>query len=237
MPSGDFGADRARFAEFLKTIDRYAGALHAIGENRPPEPRWNQVWFPRLDACAAYVMVREARPARIVEIGAGHSTRFMARAIRDGGLDTRLTTIDPEPRASLTGLAIEWITARVQDSSLPALTAGDILFIDSSHVHGPGSDVDYLIQVVLPALPVGAAVHFHDIFLPDPYPREWADRRYSEQDAVVRLLDNGAYETQFASRYVATRMADNLAHSTVADLPLMAGAFENSLWLRKVQPA
>ena len=223
-----------RFAQFLKTIDSYADALMRIGENRPPEPRWDQVWFPRLDACAAYAMVRTAKPRRIVEIGAGHSTRFLARAIRDGGLATRLTTIDPAPRAPIDGIDIEWITRRVQKIELPPLQSGDILFIDSSHVYAPGSDVAYLLDEIVPNRPAGALVHIHDIFLPDPYPPEWAGRRYSEQEAVAGLLARGGFAVAFASRYVATRMADALAASVVTRLPIAAGAFENSLWLRKL---
>jgi predicted O-methyltransferase YrrM len=237
MPGRDFGAEAARFADFLTIIDSYADELARIGENRPPEPRWDQVWFPRLDACAAYAMVRKSEPARIVEVGCGHSTRFLARAIRDGGLGTHLTAIDPEPRASVAGLAIDWVAARVQDTILPVLAAGDILFVDSSHVAGPGSDVAHIVGTVLPSLAIGVLIHFHDIFLPDPYPPEWANRRYSEQAAVTPLLASGTYEVLFASRYVATRMADTLRRSSVADLPLMPGAFENSLWLRKRQPA
>lgn len=224
-----------RFAEFLKTIDSYAQALRAIGESRPPEPRWSQVWFPRLDACAAYVMVRAARPRRIAEVGAGHSTRFLARAIRDGKLATRLTTIDPAPRAAIDGLDVDWIARPVQEAGVPPLEPGDILFIDSSHVYAPGSDVAYLLDEVVPSLPEGVLVHLHDIFLPDPYPPEWAGRRYSEQEAVARLIARGGATVAFASRYVATRMGEVLAASIVARLPLPAGALENSLWLRMGQ--
>ncbi|MCD6075952.1 MAG: methyltransferase [Rhodospirillales bacterium] len=229
-----FDAQRARFAEFLKAIDRYADAFAAIGANNPPEPRWDQVWFPRLDACAAYTMVREHQPTRIVEIGSGHSTRFMARAIRDGGLTTRITSIDPAPRATLDGLAIERISKRVQDVGLPVLAAGDMLFIDSSHVAKPGSDVDHLLRRIVPDLTPGTIIHFHDIFLPDPYPPEWDYRGYTEQMSVAAMLASGAYDLLFASRYVATRMADEIARSCVAALPLKDGAFENSLWLRKL---
>ncbi len=228
-----FDWHRARFADFLRTIERYADDFARIGENRPPQPRWDQVWFPRLDACAAYAIVRETKPARIVEIGAGHSTRFLARAIRDGGLATRHTVIDPEPRATIAGLDIDWIAKPVQEAAQPALAAGDILFIDSSHVQATGSDVDHLIGRVLPTLPPGVRIHFHDIFLPDPYPAIWANRRYTEQDAVAALLASGDYEIEFASNYVSTRMADVLARSAIAGLPLLAGAFENSLWLTR----
>jgi len=228
-----FDAHRAQFAAFLKTFDSYADAFAAIGENTPPEPRWDQVWFPRLDACAAYAMVREHRPARIIEIGSGHSTRFMARAIRDGGLATHLTSIDPEPRATIDGLPIERIAQRVPDAELPLLSAGDILFIDSSHVVAPGSDVDHLLRHVVAELASGTILHFHDIFLPEPYPPEWDYRHYNEQTSVAAMLASGGYELLFAGRYVAIRMTDEIAAGVVARLPLPDGAFENSLWLRK----
>ena len=70
----------------MRWIEQYAAELEAIGSAPPPAPRWNQDWFPRLDAAAAYAMVRNTRPRRIVEVGSGHSTRFMARAVADGGL-------------------------------------------------------------------------------------------------------------------------------------------------------
>jgi hypothetical protein len=228
-----FDANGNRFAGFLRTIDTYADALAQIGANNPPEPRWDQVWFPRLDACAAYAMVSETRPARIVEIGSGHSTRFMARAIRDTRLATRLTSIDPSPRASLDGLPIERIEQRVQDVGLPALAPGDILFVDSSHVVSPGGDVDHILRNIVPNLPSGAILHFHDIFLPDAYPPDWDYRHYDEQMSLVPMLASGPYDLLFASRYVTTRMANEIAQSAVARLPLIDGAFENSLWLQK----
>jgi hypothetical protein len=46
-----------------------------------------------------------------------------------------------------------------------ALEAGDILFIDSSHVAKTGSDVNYLIFRVLPTLREVVHIHFHDVFL------------------------------------------------------------------------
>ncbi len=95
-----FRAAEPAFAEMLERIAHYGAALTAIGAEPPPQPRWRQSWFPRLDAAAAYAFVRERKPKRIVEVGCGHSTRFFARAIADGGLRTELTAIDPAPRAS-----------------------------------------------------------------------------------------------------------------------------------------
>ena len=243
------------FRDALAGIDRHAAALMATAEGSPSSgvrpaspdsgdrpaspagPRFDQDWFPRLDAALAYSFVREFMPRRIVEIGSGHSTRFMARAIRDQGLSTRLTAIDPAPRARLNGLKIEHLQAPVQTLGVEpfaALAAGDFVFIDSSHVLMPGTDVDFLLNIVLPMLPAGVLVHFHDIFLPDAYPDDWQWRGYNEQNAVAMLVLSPAYEVVAASRYMVAYLGREIAASTVGTLPLRAGASETSLWLRKI---
>ncbi len=225
------------FRGVLGAIDEHATALRAIGGDPPPAPRWDQDWFPRLDAAAAYAMVRRLRPRRIVEVGSGHSTRFLARAVADAGLATTITAIDPVPRAHLAGLAVELVGAPVQRAGaapFAKLAAGDILFIDSSHILMPGSDVDWLLNRVLPALPAGVRVQVHDVFLPDDYPADWAWRGYNEQLAIAALVHGGGYRPLFASHYVATRMAEALRDSVIAELPLVAGARESSLWLEKL---
>ena len=225
-----------QFAERLAGLAAHGAALAAIGHAPPPAPRWAQDWFPRLDGAIAYALTRERRPARIVEVGSGHSTRFFARAIADGGLATRLTAIDPAPRAALAGLPVDWLrdaVPRVGMAPFAALAPGDFLFIDSSHVLMPGSDVDFVINRLLPTLPPGVLVHLHDIFLPDDYPAEWGWRGYNEQLAVAALIADGGWQVRFASRYVATRLAARVAQSAVASLPLAAGAFETSLWIER----
>ncbi|MBM3540993.1 MAG: class I SAM-dependent methyltransferase [Alphaproteobacteria bacterium] len=230
-----FAAAAATMVRVLHDVDRFDSALSAIGGG-PDRARWNQDWFPRLDAAAAYALVRRHAPARIVEIGAGHSTRFLARATADGGLATRHLAIDPRPRAPLPpGVAHMPVALEEADPALfEGLAAGDVLFVDSSHVLLAGSDVDLILNGILPRLPGGALVHIHDIFLPDAYPRAWAWRRYNEQSAVAALLQGGAYEIVFASHYAVTRLAPRVASSAVARLPLVSGAHESSLWLRKV---
>lgn len=218
--------------EVLQLVESYSAPLLSIGKDPAPAPRWTQDWFPRLDAAAAYAIVRATRPQRIVEVGSGHSTRFLARAVADEGLATRITAIDPAPRASLAGLAVEWMKRRVEtvDVALFAsLEAGDILFIDSSHQVKPGSDVAFLMDEVLPRLASGVRVHFHDIFLPDGYPAEWAWRRYDEQQAVGRLLGAGFAEIFSSHRALkAARLPE-----VVSRLPLVPGARESSLWLSR----
>ena len=224
--------------QVLNAIDACTPALLAIADEAapPPAPRFRQDWFPRLDAAAAYALVRSRRPARLVEIGCGHSTRWFARGVADGGLATRLTAIDPRPRASLAGLPVEFIRATLQRAGpapFAALAAGDMLSLDGSHVLMPGTDVDVALNRVLPRLPAGVLVHIHDVFLPDPYPVRWAWRGYNEQQAVAAMLAGGGWRILWSSYWTATRMADRLACSVAARLPLPAGAFEASLWLEK----
>ena len=227
------------YAVELEKIGSDAAAINAAGRPQPTpagEPRWDQDWFPRLDAAAAYALVRRLRPVRIVEVGSGHSTRFFARAARDGGFGAGITAIDPAPRADIAGLGIEVIAATVPavgPGPFSRLGPGDVLSVDSSHLLMPGSDVDFLINDVLAGLPEGAIVHFHDIFLPDDYPPEWGWRAYNEQTAIAALVHSGGYEVLWSSRYVTTRMAGALAGTVIERLALVEGAWESSLWLRK----
>jgi hypothetical protein len=232
----------ARADAFLDLLAEVEGWLPDLLTMRgpAPAPRLDQDWFPALDAAAAYAMVRRTRPQRIVEVGSGHSTRFLARAIADGRLATRLTCIDPAPRASLDGLDVDWRPVLVQEAPQDCFTGlqpGDMLFIDSSHVLMPGTDVDRLLNQVLPVLAAGTIVHVHDIFLPDPYPESWAWRGYNEQSAIAALLQGEAYELLFASHYVVSRHRDPLARAALAALPDIASALASSLWLRKTTPA
>jgi predicted O-methyltransferase YrrM len=178
-------------------------------------------------------MVRATRPRRIVEVGSGHSTRFLARAVADGRLGTQLTAIDPQPRASIAGLKVDWMHLPVQQvTEFPRLEKDDILFIDSSHQVKPGSDVEFLLNQVVPGLAPGVRVHFHDIFLPDDYPPDWAWRRYNEQQAVNALIRNNLLSIDFASHPIATRETEKI-RGVLARLPLVPGARESSLWLTK----
>ena len=212
----DATARRLRDAEpaIRGTLERIAGfreALLAIGEDDPaPAPRWNQDWFAGLDAAAAYAIVRHRRPRRIVEVGSGHSTRFMVRAVRDGGFDCAVAAIDPAPRADIGELPVTLIRDVVQKAGrevFGALEEGDVLSIDSSHIMMPGSDVDLLFGEVLPLLPAGALVHVHDIFLPWPYPPEWEPRGYNEQNALAPLIAAGVLAPIFASQYAVRAMS------------------------------
>jgi hypothetical protein len=229
-------AAQGNFIAVLDHLDTLEADITAIEGSGPPQPRWNQDWFPTLDAAAAYAITRQTRPQRIVEIGSGHSTRFLFRAINDGGFECTITAIDPAPRRGVDKLPIDLRTEtlnNVDPGIFETLSAGDIIFVDSSHILVPGSDVDDIMNRILPLLPSGILLHVHDIFLPDDYPKTWDWRGYNEQSAVALLITTGAYEPLFASHYVATRMAETLEGSVVPRLPSSEGAYPASLWLRK----
>jgi hypothetical protein len=219
----------------LAEIERHGDDLLRIAAG-PGPARFDQDWFPRLDAAAAYALVRRYAPRRIVEVGSGHSTRFLARAVSDGGLDTSVTAIDPSPRAKLAGLAVRHEPRLLSDAD-PALfaelEAGDVLFVDSSHVAMPGTDLDRLVGDILPRLAPGVLVHLHDIFLPDGYPADWSWRGYNEATVAAALIAGRGYEIVFASHWMATRRPAWVTDGILGRLPLLPGARETSLWLRK----
>jgi predicted O-methyltransferase YrrM len=127
-------------------------------------------------------MVRWHKPESIVEVGAGYSTLILSGAQRlnerETGKSSELASIDPNPSALLRSAAavsahVHLIEDRVENlpmAHFESLQAGDLLFIDSSHVVRTGGDVPYLYLDVLPRLRSGVVVHVHDIYLPYEYP-------------------------------------------------------------------
>ncbi|MFO1160019.1 MAG: class I SAM-dependent methyltransferase [Reyranellaceae bacterium] len=223
-----FERSDAAFRAMLDTVDSHAAALVAT------KALFDQSWFPSLDGAVAYTLIRERKPRRIIEVGSGHSTRVLARAL--GGMG-EIVAIDPSPRADIADLpGIRIVPSTLQAAPLALfdeLKAGDALFIDSSHILMPGSDVDILLNRVLPMLPAGVLVHIHDVFLPFDYPSIWGWRAYNEQQGIAPLLTSGAYRPLFSSAWVERRLGDRLASSVVARLPRPADAISASLWLEK----
>ena len=216
------------FERMLDLVEAQSAGLQAM------RSLLDQAWFPSLDAAVAYALMRDRKPQHLVEVGSGHSTRVLARAL--GGL-AEILAIDPAPRADIAGLpGVQVVTSTVQSASLELfdrLGRGDVLFIDSSHILMPGSDVDLLFNRILPRLPAGVIVHIHDIFLPFDYPPVWGWRAYNEQQGVAPLLVAGAYQPLFASAWAERRFSERVAASVVARLPRPADAIATSLWLEK----
>ncbi|MEO1331358.1 MAG: class I SAM-dependent methyltransferase, partial [Pseudomonadota bacterium] len=230
-----FALGRDDYQALLDRIDALQDRLGRIAGQSAPAPRWGQDWFPGLDAAAAYALVATRTPARIVEVGSGHSTRFIARAIQDAEIACEQICIDPAPRATLEGLPVDWRRELLSEAAhgdlFESLEAGDMAVFDSSHLLFPGTDVDIILNRLLPRLAEGVLVHIHDVFLPDPYPESWAWRGYNEQNALSPLILGGAFKPVFASRYVRTRMGAEADAALRSEQRPGPGAFETSLWL------
>jgi hypothetical protein len=223
-----FESKVAAFEAVIALIDTHETALQGM------HSLLDQAWFPSLDAAVAYALMRDRKPQHLVEVGSGHSTRVLAKAL--GGLG-EILAIDPAPRADIAGLpGVQVVPSTVQSAPqqlFDRLGRGDVLFIDSSHILMPGSDVDLLLNRVLPRLPAGVIVHIHDIFLPFDYPPVWGWRAYNEQQGVLPLMATGAYAPLFSSVWARQRLAERLAQSVVARLPMPQEAMSTSLWLEK----
>ena len=137
--------------------------------------------FTPVDALVEYMMIRESRPRRYFEVGSGLSTYYasLAAAKNAGeGHPVRIHCVEPYPYEKLRSLpGIELTQKEVQDVELEffqQLEAGDILFLDSTHIVKVDGDVPYLILEVLPSLKKGVIVHVHDIQFPYniPFPPE-----------------------------------------------------------------
>jgi predicted O-methyltransferase YrrM len=168
--------------------------------------------FPPHDAAVLYGLLRTLRPARMVEVGSGWSTTVAAAAIHDGDLGTALTCIEPYPRDFLHRQpGIELRQEKVEHTPLAvfdALEAGDVCFIDSSHVAKTGSDVVHLFSQVLPRLADGVVVHVHDIFLPEDYPEGWVRHGFNWNEQYLLqayLTHNARARVLLMNRWTALR--------------------------------
>lgn len=195
-------------------------------------------WFESVDAEILYSALRRFQPANVVEVGSGFSTRVMRRAINDGKLATKITSIDPHPNTVVKPYADECIKSLVEDVAVERivdlLNAGDILFIDSSHTVKTGGDVPYLFLEILPRLKQGVLIHIHDIFLPFDYPEEWVfeDWGWTEQYLVHAFLSfNPAFEILWPASYMWERHRQE-----ILDLipNALAVARPSSLWLKRL---
>jgi hypothetical protein len=146
------------------------------------EFKLNNGFFETVDAEIAYSIVRQAQPKKVIEVGGGNSTRLLATALRknaEEGHPAELISIEPYPdpllQQGFPGMSrlIRKPVQEVEPAFFDQLEAGDVLFLDSSHVVSIGSDVVYEMLEILPRLKAGVIVHFHDIFIPAEYPRKF----------------------------------------------------------------
>ena len=199
--------------------------------------------FSWLDARTLFVLLNEWRPGRLIEVGSGFSTLLAADINRRFlGSAVDIICIEPYPREFLkvgvpgVGRLIEAKVQHVPLEQFAMLQAGDILFIDSSHVAKTGSDVNYLYFEVLPRLARGVRVHVHDIFLPHDYPREWVideNRSWNEQYLLRALLmHSSAFRVVFGCSYAFWRFPD-LVRAALAH-PRGHAFAGGSFWIERI---
>jgi predicted O-methyltransferase YrrM len=250
-------ADVARAKENLTREDLVGFDLHA-GEQRELLERMIPLWeaylaadpgerrfkpdnelYARTEAVAYDAMLRLRRPKRIIEVGSGYSTA-VALDTRDAALpDLRITCIEPYPDRLLGLLRPddrENVVLRVepvQDTPLEVfdvLEPNDILFIDSTHVSKPGSDVNWLLFEVVPRVRPGVLIHVHDIFWPFEYPTQWLDegRDWTEGYLLRAFLTlNDHFAVRLFLNYVWKTMPDIAARFPNDYIP-------SGLWLERV---
>jgi|ERR1035437_2593818 predicted O-methyltransferase YrrM len=172
-------------------------------------------YYSYTDGIILYSMIRHFKPKSIIEIGSGFSSAVM--------LDTNelffnnqinLTFIEPYPdrlhsimteKDKITTTVIQSDVQLVSIDNFQKLQAGDILFVDSTHVAKTGSDVNYILFEILPSLQSGVLIHFHDVFYPFEYPKEWVlEGRSWNEDYFLKafLMYNDKFEIKLFSEYI-----------------------------------
>ena len=177
--------------QFLEASQLYANIPIQADPDDPTRPCLKNPWLPGLDSFALYSMIGICKPKRYIEVGSGYSTKFARQAIKDYKLDTKLISIDPQPRAEIDALCdvvIRQPVEMVDLETFDSLEANDILFIDNSHRSFLNSDVTITFLDIIPRLNQGVLVEIHDIFLPFDYPPHWVERYYNEQYLLAAYL-------------------------------------------------
>ncbi|QWV95063.1 class I SAM-dependent methyltransferase [Geomonas oryzisoli] len=237
-------------AEQIELLGRfhYADELLQFPE-RPRDGRiefhYDNAMFPPGDAEILYSMVRHFRPGSVIEIGSGNSTLMVVNALQknaeeEQGYRCRHICIEPYEMPWLEQTGVTVLRERVEsvDRELFAtLQAGDILFIDSSHMIRPQGDVLAIYLEILPLLRPGVLVHIHDIFSPQDYPREWVVdevKFWNEQYLLEAFLTmNREFRVVAGLSYLKLNHYDLLC----ACCPVFArqGGGPGSMWLRREQ--
>jgi predicted O-methyltransferase YrrM len=230
--------------ELARALSTYYPEM-PFGPERRPGLRYalDNPFFNHGDGVVLYAMLRHLRPARVVEVGSGHSSALVLD-VNDryfgGSIDC--TFIEPNTERLMSLLAegdgsrARIVQKPLQDAvdQLDRLEPGDFLFIDSSHVAKVGSDVNALFFEVLPKLVPGVVVHLHDIHHPFEYPKAWVTegRAWNESYLLRAFLTmNTDYEILLFNSYLG-----KVHRREVASLmPLWDNNPGGSIWLRRAR--
>lgn len=225
--------------KFLQYKDNFVRISKDEDQSFPESPFLINGWLPGLDSVAIYGFISGNKPVRYYEIGSGNSTKFAKQAIKDYKLQTRILSIDPNPRAEIDSICDQVVRKPLEDVDLHLfddLEAGDILFIDNSHRSFMNSDVTVVFLEILPRLKPGVYVEFHDIYLPFDYPQEWGTRYYNEQYLLASsiLAEGNKYEIVFPGMFIAQDPELSKIMNPLWDSPEMQGVEKHggSFWIR-----
>jgi len=194
----------AKSLDFLTQLKPFAHELTSFPIEKPPGVDY---WFRNFayedfDAISLYTIIRHLKPKRVIEVGCGFSSRVTSLACRKNqseGHPVESLFIEPYPSESLGDFKLcgKLLVEKVEDvplSTFKSLEAGDILFIDTTHIVKTQSDCCYELLEILPILNPGVWIHVHDIFTPYDYPEEWLIdhlRSFNEQYFLEAILSNG----------------------------------------------
>ena len=213
---------------------------------KPGEFYLNNGSYQFVDACIYYCMIRENKPKRIIEIGAGNSTLLAIKGLLKNQEETGhlgdLISIEPYPNALLKngilGLSklYEKKLEDIDTQIFGELESNDILFIDSSHVLRIGGDVKRIYLDILPKLNKGVLVHIHDVFMPYEYPKEWVYKYlyfWNEQYVLQSFLTfNNSFEIIWAGNYIKSDYPKKLAEAFTTFDPISKKVA--SFWIKKI---
>ncbi|MEP7000606.1 MAG: class I SAM-dependent methyltransferase [bacterium] len=145
-----------------------------------------------IEAEITYLLLREQRPARVIEIGAsgGWSTSWILHALRDNGTGSlhSYDIVDYALGNLPTDLADGRWHFHVGDVRRADLTEPiDYLFIDCDHSR---EFAEWYLAELLPTLRPGTPISIHDIFHPDYVSRLWnaTNNKMGEVSVIRRWL-------------------------------------------------
>jgi Methyltransferase domain len=238
--------DLDRQLAFLEELTPYIAEFDPPTE-RPTDPHAYYLHNPSYgpgDAEVLYGIIRHTQPARIIELGSGFTTLVTAQALRANhadGAGGELRVFDPFPGVAGAETPGVTVLERLRAQEVPLerfadLEAGDVLFVDTTHTVKIGGDVNWIVLDVLPRLAPGVLVHFHDIFLPYEYPREWPERYglfWAEQYLLQAFLAfNSDFEVVCALHALVQTHPKKAAFLIRS---LAGGARPGAFWIRRTE--
>lgn len=183
------------------------------------------------------------KPKRIIEIGSGFSSAAMLdmnEKFFNGSI--HLTFIEPYPQLLKTMLKptdrYTLIEKKIQDVDVTIfseLEENDILFIDSTHIAKTNSDVLFELFEILPLLKKGVKIHFHDIFYPFEYSKEWVLEQKRNWNEIYFLRAFLMYNDTFKILAFNTYLEHRYENWFKEHMPLCLKNKGGSIWFEKVR--